>query len=206
MPCTMRAMHEMRRASCDSAQPIEPSMNTTIAARNTRARAEAVGGPAADRNEDREREQIGGDRELQRQRAGADVGGDRRQRGRDHRRVHVLHEQGDRDDQRHDAFAGMGMAGLESLGRTVRFRRSMEFARGRTTFGANGLCAEAPDRPTQQPALRSGGGHCLPERNAHMAGARLRSTADDLHPRDPPAAARAAAERAAVLGASSTWS
>src|SRR6516225_7578052 len=64
-----------------------------------RARAETDGGPAAHRDEDREREQVGGDRELKRQRARADIGGDRRQRGGDDGRVHVLHEQGDRHDQ-----------------------------------------------------------------------------------------------------------
>ena len=67
------------------------------------AGAEAVGGPAAHRQEHGERQQIGGDRQLELQRVGADVGGDRRQRGRDDGRIHVLHEQGDRHDQRHDS-------------------------------------------------------------------------------------------------------
>ncbi len=69
-----------------------------------RARAETVGGPATHRDEDREREQVGGDRELKRQWTRADIGGDRRERGGDDGRVHVLHEQGDRHDQRHNAF------------------------------------------------------------------------------------------------------
>ena len=85
MPCRMRANTKSVTEE-DSAQPIDPSMNTAIAIAEHHARAEPVGGPAARRNEHRERQQIGGDRKLQRQRAGADVGGDRRQRGRDHRR------------------------------------------------------------------------------------------------------------------------
>ena len=74
--------------------------------REHHARAEPVGGPAAGRDEHGERQQIGRDRKLQRQRAGADVSRDRRQRRRNHRRVHVLHEQGGGDDQRDQAFFG----------------------------------------------------------------------------------------------------
>ncbi len=87
------------------------------------AGAEAVGGPAADRDEHREREQVGGDRELERERVRADVGGDRGERRRDHGRVHVLHEQGDRDDQRHDAFGQHERRWLErrsGCGRTLK--------------------------------------------------------------------------------------
>jgi len=73
-----------------------------------RARAEPVGGPAARRDEDGEREQVAGDGELERERAGADIGRDRRQRGGDHGRVHVLHEQRDRNDKRHQAVGGHG--------------------------------------------------------------------------------------------------
>ena len=75
--------HELASANRDSAQPIEPSMNTAIASRNTvRAPKRSAIQPligmkiASD-------EQVGGERELERQRVGADVGGDRRQRGRD---------------------------------------------------------------------------------------------------------------------------
>ena len=70
------------------------------------ARAEAVGDPAARRNENGEREQIRRDGKFQRQRIGAERLRDGRQRGRDHRRVHVFHEQRDRDDQRDDAIIG----------------------------------------------------------------------------------------------------
>jgi hypothetical protein len=69
-----------------------------------RACAEAIGGPAADWNEHRKRQQVGGDRQFERQWARADVGGNRRQRRRDDGRVHVLHEQGDRHDQRDNAL------------------------------------------------------------------------------------------------------
>ena len=107
MPWTMRAITKSSSEDA-SAQPIEPSMNTAMAAREHGARAEAVGGPAAHRDEDGEREQVGGQRQLERERVGADIGRDRRQRGRDHGRIHVLHEQGDRDDQRHDAVTSHG--------------------------------------------------------------------------------------------------
>ena len=103
MPCRMRAMTKWV-TFCDSAQPIDPDHEDADGDREHHARAEAVGGPAAGRNEHRERQQIGGDRKLQRQRAGADVGRDRRQRGRNHRRVHVLHEQGGGDDERDQAL------------------------------------------------------------------------------------------------------
>ena len=90
--------------------------------REHHARAEPVGGPAARRNEHRQRQQIRGDGELQRQRAGADIGGDRRQRGRDDRRIHVLHEQGGGHDERDQAFfvhqdsgEGMGKKREEGL-------------------------------------------------------------------------------------------
>ncbi len=65
-----------------------------------RARAIAVGHPAADRDEHREADEVRRQRELQRQRRLPDVGGDGRQRRRDDRRVHVFHEQRARDDQR----------------------------------------------------------------------------------------------------------
>ena len=102
MPCTMRATTKPS-SELASAQPTEPSMNTKIAAREHAAGAEAVGGPAARRDEYCEREQVGGDGEFQRQRTCADVGRDRRQRGRDHGRIEILHEQGARHDQRHEA-------------------------------------------------------------------------------------------------------
>ena len=56
MPCRMRAITKSVTED-DSAQPIEPAMNTAIAIENTSARAETVGGPAARRNEHRERQQ-----------------------------------------------------------------------------------------------------------------------------------------------------
>jgi hypothetical protein len=94
-------------------------MNTKIRGGKDAARAEAVGGPAARRNEYREREQIRRDREFQRQRIGADIGGDRRQRGRDHRRVEIFHEQRARDDQRHEAW--MMLHGGLGCGLVVQF-------------------------------------------------------------------------------------
>ena len=114
MPCRMRAMTKwvdvLRQRAAD-----RPDHEHADGDREHHARAEAVGGPAAGRNEHGERQQVGRDRELQRQRAGADVGRDRRQRGRNHRRVHVLHEQGGGDDQRDQAFFGHRNRGTEEM-------------------------------------------------------------------------------------------
>jgi len=68
------------------------------------ARAEPVRHPAAAGDEHRQRQQIGGNRDLQRQRIGADIGRDGGQRRRNDRRVHVFHKQGAGDDQRNQAF------------------------------------------------------------------------------------------------------
>ena len=64
-----------------------------------RARAEAVGDPAGGGNEHRERQHVGGQRELEDDRVLMQVERDRRQRGRNDGPVHVLHEQGGRDDE-----------------------------------------------------------------------------------------------------------
>ncbi len=66
---------------------------------------EPVRHPAADRYEDGQRHEIGRQRQLERDRILAEIGGDGRQRGRDHRRIHRLHEQGDGDDEG-DEIAG----------------------------------------------------------------------------------------------------
>ena len=71
-----------------------------------RARAEAVGHPAGNRNEDGKRQQIGGERELERDRILAQIDRDRRQRRGDHRRIEVLHEEGAGDDQGNDDLGG----------------------------------------------------------------------------------------------------
>ena len=85
MPCTIRAMTKWV-TDCDSAQPIDPTMKTAIAIENTiRAPNRSAVQPLAGMNTASDK-QIRRDGELQRQRAGADVGGDRRQRGRDHGR------------------------------------------------------------------------------------------------------------------------
>ena len=69
------------------------------------ARPEAIGDPAAQWDEHGERQEIGRERELERDGVLAHVRRDGRERGRDHRRVHGLHEQGDGDDER-DEIAG----------------------------------------------------------------------------------------------------
>ncbi len=105
MPWTMRAStncsQRMRGGAADRAEHEYADGGAEHV-----ARAEAVGGPAARRNEDRKRQEVGRDRELQRQRIGAERARNRRQRSRDHRRVHVFHEQGGGDDQRYDAIVG----------------------------------------------------------------------------------------------------
>ena len=64
------------------------------------ARTEPVGAPAADRDEHGERQQIGGEGKLQVDRIDVEVDGDRRERGRDHRAVDILHEESAGDDER----------------------------------------------------------------------------------------------------------
>ena len=64
-----------------------------------RARAEAVGDPARGGNEHRERQHVGGQRELEDDWVLVQVKRDRRQRGRNDGAVHVLHEERGRDDE-----------------------------------------------------------------------------------------------------------
>src|SRR6266852_8927819 len=66
------------------------------------ARAEAVGHPAARRNEDGDAEEIGGDRQAEMDRADGEGFGDLRQRRGDHRAVEILHEKRAGDGQRDD--------------------------------------------------------------------------------------------------------
>ncbi|GJE07950.1 hypothetical protein AOPFMNJM_3282 [Methylobacterium jeotgali] len=73
-----------------------------------RARTVAVRHPAADRDEDREADEVGGQRELQGDRVLAEAAGDGRQRRGDHRRVGVLHEQGGGDGEGDDAGGAHG--------------------------------------------------------------------------------------------------
>jgi hypothetical protein len=71
-----------------------------------RARAETVGHPAAQRDEDRQAQQIGGDREIEPQHVFMEGSGDRRQRRGDDRRIEILHEERAGDDQRDDVLFG----------------------------------------------------------------------------------------------------
>ena len=141
MPCRMRAITKSVTEP-DSAQPIEPAMKTATARGEYQARAEAVGGPAAGRNEHRERQEIRGDGELQRQRAGADIGGDRRQRRRNHRRIHVLHEQGGGDDERDQAF----FVHRRYLGKARKGRMAWQ-EMGSISLGAAHPIGEPANRP-----------------------------------------------------------
>ena len=111
-----QALHDAREdellSECEAAQPIEPRTKTPMARRNTLRAPEAVGGPATRRDADREREQVRGDGELQRQRVGAERARDGRKRRRDHRRIHVLHEQRYGDDHRHHAVVEVRLHGF----------------------------------------------------------------------------------------------
>ncbi len=73
-----------------------------------RTGSEPVGHPARDRDEDREADQIGGHGQLQRDRVLTERLRDDRQRGGDHRRVGVLHEQRTGDDQGQELGALQG--------------------------------------------------------------------------------------------------
>ena len=126
MPCRKRATTKAS-SEPEMAQAIEPSDEDDDRDAEDALGAEPVGHPAADRDEDGERHEIGGQRQLQRDRAGADIGGDRRQRGRDHGRVHVLHEQGDREDERDGAVQSA------IRGRRLCFRRLTASGLGGTT-------------------------------------------------------------------------
>ena len=79
------------------------------------AGAEAVGDPAGGGNEHRERQHIGGERELEDDRILMQIERDGRQRGRNDGPVHVLHEQGGGDDEggenggAHERLSGRGL-------------------------------------------------------------------------------------------------
>ena len=64
------------------------------------ARAKAVGGPAADRDEDREAQEVTSDRDVEPERVLAERGAHYRQGGGDDRRIEALHEHRAGDDQR----------------------------------------------------------------------------------------------------------
>ena len=79
------------------------------------AGAEAVGDPAAQRDEHGKRQEIRGQSELERDRIVVKIGRDRRQGCRDHRRIHLFHEQGDGDDEGDEiAWHVAGVGGRES--------------------------------------------------------------------------------------------
>jgi hypothetical protein len=76
------------------------------------AGAEAVGAPPAHRNENRERQQIGGESELEDDGILSEIGGHGGQRRRDHRRVGIFHEQGGGDDKRNDTRERCHLSGI----------------------------------------------------------------------------------------------
>src|SRR5690606_28380586 len=57
--------------------------------------------------------------QLERYRIGPDIGGNGRQRGRDHGRIHLFHEQGDRENQRGDTDDRHFRLGIGGQNRTA---------------------------------------------------------------------------------------
>ena len=84
-------------------------------------RAKAIRRPAGERDEDRERQQIGGERELQRHRVFMQIGRHGRQGGGEHGAVELLHEQrGGDDERRDDELEGDRLASQRSARATPR--------------------------------------------------------------------------------------
>ena len=104
------AEHELRASVSESPHRTEPSVKMAMAEQNTGPRAETVGDPAADRNEDREADEVGGDRRAHLRRRDGEALRHLGQRGRDDRRIEPIHEEragdGDRHDQRHFCLRG----------------------------------------------------------------------------------------------------
>ena len=96
------------------------------------AGAEAVGHPAAQRDKHGQRQEIRGERKLERDRVLVQIGGDGRQRRRDHRRIHRLHEEGDGDDEG-DEIAGH-VAGVRGALRR-RWAKRPESVKGSRRIG-----------------------------------------------------------------------
>ena len=67
-----------------------------------------VGEPAGGRQEDRDREEVGGQRQLQVDRTFAEIGRDRGKRRGKNRRIEVLHEQRAGNDERQKDTVGHG--------------------------------------------------------------------------------------------------
>ena len=105
-PCRMRGGDQLGQRSASSPQNTEPIVKMMIAVAEDRARAESIGHPAADRNEDGEAQQVGGDREVELDRIFVQRPGHRGQRGRDDRRVEHLHEERAADDHRREEGVG----------------------------------------------------------------------------------------------------
>ena len=97
----------------DKPHRIEPSVKTTMAERNiVRAPNLSAAQPLAGMKIGK-REQIGGQRQLERDRVSMQIRRDRRQGGRNHRAVKAFHEQGASDDKRGEAVARQGAHPIE---------------------------------------------------------------------------------------------
>ena len=102
--------------------------------REDASRTEAVGEPAADRNEHRERQNIGGDREVHAQRRGRKASGDIRNCRDDDRRIELLHQECNGDHGGDDvAQAGVAVdrEGLALWGGICRIHRNAITFHGR---------------------------------------------------------------------------
>ncbi len=102
-------------ARSEKAQQIEPAMNTTMAARKTFLAPNLSAIQPESGMKMASADEIRGQRKLERNRLGTDIGGNRRQRGSDDGRVHVFHEQGDREDERDDLHGRLRRRPSEAL-------------------------------------------------------------------------------------------
>ena len=138
-------------------------------------RAEAVGDPAADRQEDGEREEIGGNRKMQPHRRLVQRSGDGGQGGREAGRVEVLHKKSAGDDQRNDHIPRQYETS-STPGRSfadsplIRWRASSEAAsmprREQTMVELRPETNQDPDPSLLHEQALSGPASCRPRRRA----------------------------------------
>jgi len=102
MPCRNRETTKVG-SELEKAQAIEPTTEDGDGDAENIGGAEPVGHPAGNRDEDRQRHEVRGQRQLERDRTRAYIAAIAGKEGRDHRRIHVLHEQGDGEYERGDA-------------------------------------------------------------------------------------------------------
>ena len=159
-PCTKRATVKVA-SELDAAHSSEPDDEDADGGAKDGAGAEAVGDPAADRDEHAEAEHVARDRDLQRDGVAAEGAGHLGNGGDDDVRIHAFHEHRARDDERGDeSFDG------------ERHGESMAIAAGGS--GDYGIDVEQP--------LRDGPQYATPNRR-YCAAHRQRGS-NDMDPED----------------------